>query len=238
MQSLVQLETLKALKELRGATGCAGEDDWTAEGGSEWAGDYGGSSSKFAGPRKTRAAFAQRPDSMVREYLLCIRRKCKVESSDRSFHPTDYSERVAPAFSKNRGLYRVHFLLHDVLHRVALQNDVARGMALLTQLCKAVHQAVLDGNSWGNASLLLPVEDPLSNIEWGGSFGELEGIATFHKAMDDLKSSHQKSRPDDEKPKWQQQQQERQAGPNRAEAKKVAGKQKAEEEARKGGAKP
>lgn len=62
-------------------------------------------------------------------------------------------------------------------------------MACLVQLLKAVHQVSLDNGSWMDASLLLPVPDPIFKVEFGAEEEELEGIAAHREALAKLKKA-------------------------------------------------
>jgi hypothetical protein len=190
--ALIQLETLRMLAQLKGREEMSDDDGLLGLGidGGAPTGEWSGASSRFAGVRKVRSKFQKAPASMCREYVGMCMRKCKVTSSTRPFHMTDMSERVLSLFDKNKGLYRAHYVIGEALHRILFMDDVVSGTALLCQLEKAIAQAVLDGNSWSNASLILPINDPLETEEWGGSFQELEGIASYHKGMADLRANH------------------------------------------------
>ena len=57
------------------------------------------------------------------------------------------------------------------------------------QLLKALHQVSLDGGTWGDASLLLPVADPIRKRDFGASEAEIEVIAGYRRARQDLMKS-------------------------------------------------
>ena len=58
-----------------------------------------------------------------------------------------------------------------------------------TCLCtKAMLQAAMDNGSWENASLLVPMGDPLEKMELGGDEDELEAIHSYRKSMKELKT--------------------------------------------------
>ena len=78
--------------------------------------------------------------------------------------------------------------------------------ATLVQLAKAVHQCALDNGSWNNASLLLPIEDPLQRQAFGGSELELSWVNAYKAGLATLQTSLGKHSKDDEaseKPQWQ-----------------------------------
>jgi hypothetical protein len=55
--------------------------------------------------------------------------------------------------------------------------------ALLVQLCRALHHAALDGNSWGNAGLLMPTPDPSKPPIFAGPARQMMDIASYSKAQ-------------------------------------------------------
>ena len=67
-----------------------------------------------------------------------------------------------------------------------------KGLALLVQLLKAIHQACLDNGRWHNAALMMPVEDPLQKPIFGGDLQELDGIASYRKAVEELRGWDQR----------------------------------------------
>ena len=53
-------------------------------------------------------------------------------------------------------------------------------------MARAVLQAGLDSGRWKNAAPLVPYPDPLGRRQFGGTYEQMAGIATFHKATADL----------------------------------------------------
>jgi hypothetical protein len=58
------------------------------------------------------------------------------------------------------------------------------------QLHKAIHQSVLDNNSWENAALIWGGLDPLQTDEFAGDPQELSYVFAYRKALIDLKARH------------------------------------------------
>ncbi len=86
------------------------------------------------------------------------------------------------------GMQRAHYHLSHVLSWL-VRGQVEEAQAYIIQLMRCVHQVVLDGGGWADASLLLPVEDPLARREFGGTRRQLEVVAEYRKALADLKKN-------------------------------------------------
>ena len=62
---------------------------------------------------------------------------------------------------------------------------VPGAIALIAQ---AVLQVALDGGNWDVAALLVPFRDPLRRLDFGGEPELLEDIATYKKALAELRA--------------------------------------------------
>jgi len=76
-----------------------------------------------------------------------------------------------------------------MLGLLCLRGDTRHAVALLGQPEKATHQAVLDGGSWGTASLLLPTRDPVSPPRLAGTAQELAAVACYKEGLAALRLS-------------------------------------------------
>ncbi len=66
--------------------------------------------------------------------------------------------------------------------------------ALTVQCMKASHQAMLDEGSWKLAWHLTTLRDPLSRQQFGGTERELEAIASYSRALEELEVRLKKER--------------------------------------------
>jgi len=89
----------------------------------------------------------------------------------------------------------------------------------LIQIHKAVLQTAIDGNKWHTSGLLVPYPDMLKKTEFGGTYEELSQIASYQRAIADLRNPSSSGR-GEEVPVG--------GGPSRAVPKKPAGRGKSE----------
>ena len=52
-----------------------------------------------------------------------------------------------------------------------------------------MHQAAINQGNWEIAALLVPTEDPLGRVEFGGDHEEMRQIQSHRRAMRDLRTS-------------------------------------------------
>ena len=83
------------------------------------------------------------------------------------------------------GLKRCHWHLSHAL-AYFFRGRKQQAEAYMVQLLKGLHQVALDGGSWEVASLLLPARDPCQREQWGASERELEAVASYRKAMEEI----------------------------------------------------
>ncbi|CAE7688120.1 unnamed protein product [Symbiodinium sp. CCMP2592] len=122
------------------------------------------------------------PLKHVRRYLKEVEEQLG-GGDDIPYRLVDYTCKIY--WGKRRTLQRVHVLLHEIL-RLMLQN-LFEEAALQTVLSpRAVHQCSLDNEKWDLAWLLTHLEDPFQRRRWGGETLEVEVVAAYVKALEDL----------------------------------------------------
>ena len=128
----------------------------------------------------------EQPAAVVQEYWneLCERTGAEPEDVFRVYH---YTAKVN--WGRFKGLQRVHFHVSHILDRL-LHDRPDQAAAYAAQLCRAVHQVVLDGGGWDSASLLLPKTDPLQKTLFGGSQTEMEIVANYRDTLKKLEKAH------------------------------------------------
>ena len=89
------------------------------------------------------------------------------------------------SWGRQRPLLRVHFAVSEVLQTL-LRNQPEQAALELVQLLRAVHQCSLDQGSWKTAWLLLRYTDPVEVPRFGGEPQELERVAGYLKALENL----------------------------------------------------
>ena len=173
---------------------------------------------KFRGVARIRRRCRHHPGRVVREFLHSARLELGVTSRRQHFHLRDLTVRNQPRFSQSIGLMKVHWYVGHVLQDMLICRRPKRAVAALIQLHKAVLQTAIDSNKWHTSGLLLPYPDILKKTEFGGSYEELSQIATYQRAIADLKNPGQAGR-GEEVPAG--------GGPSRAAQPKAAGRGKA-----------
>ncbi len=85
------------------------------------------------------------------------------------------------------GMYRIYTFLGELLDLIQDEKwaHVPGAIALIAQ---AVLQVALDGGSWDVAALMVPFRDPLRRLDFGGEPELLEDIATYKKALAELRA--------------------------------------------------
>ena len=130
------------------------------------------------------------PRRLVEEYVEKSKEILGVQPGQ-VWNSCDLNRKIA--WGRHRGLQRMHYMLCELFVRL----DAGRAdesQALTVQCPKAVHQAQLDDGDWKMAWLLTNLRDPLQRTRFGGSERELEAIASFTRAMDDLEVRMKKER--------------------------------------------
>ena len=154
-------------------------------------------SKNFKGIARLRKRVERRPDVIVLEYVSRVKASLGVTSDRQWWSHRQYSTSLLGQFGKSRGLFRVHYYIGYTLELLA-NGQSKQAEATLVQLAKACHQCALDGGSWNNASLLLPIEDPLQRQAFGGSELELSWVNAYKAGLATLQTSLGKHSKDDE----------------------------------------
>ncbi len=202
LTSLVQMEMLKELrgKQRRNKSSRSSRSDKSQSS------DADSSSSsqareKLKGAGKALKAFRRGKKEMRKNPLKHVKRYIKeVEEQLGANHNTpyqlsDYSKRIS--WGKMKSLQRVHFAASEILQTV-LKGRSELAALQLTQLLRATHQCCLDQGSWQTAWLLMDMVDPLERQKFGGEIQEIERVASYVRAMQDLEKRNKKHLTDGE----------------------------------------
>ena len=183
---LVQLEMIKVLRKL-----AKKRSDSSDSSGSDSSDGTRQKGSPLRAVLRLRKRVKRHPLRIVGKYRekslarLGIQRLGSSGVLSSPFMHTMTSEKLRPTFGKMTGLWRVH---HGISHILSLLEEQENEQAAATcvQLLKSIHQAVLDGGSWGLAATLLPWEDPLGREVFGGDENEMVAAAAWAKNIKDL----------------------------------------------------
>ncbi len=189
INTLVSLELLRAIQgknKMKNAWNLDEEDDKSS-----------GDSSSDGGERKNRPRGAgkalrdyreghkqmrKNPLRHVRRYIREIEDVMGV-SQEVAYSLSDYTKKLQ--WGKNRTLLRVHYAVSEILQS-QLRGKGELAALQSVQLLRALHQANLDNGSWKAAGLLMYHQDPLERPRFGGEPGQLEHIASYLKAVQEL----------------------------------------------------
>jgi len=80
---------------------------------------------------------------------------------------------------------RVHYAVSEALEQLLKGKTKLAGLQLV-QLLRGIHQCSLDAGDWKTAWLLLHLPDPVERPRFGGEVQELEVVASYVKAMNEL----------------------------------------------------
>ena len=161
----------------RRARGKHSSDSTSSSGSSDGGGGHQDrKKTDFKSIHRRRKKFQRRPAHFWRRYRRRVLERLGV-TNDRRQHWTfqEYAKLQKARFGDMQGFYRVHHHLHTVLQfcEDAQWKLVAPFLATLAQ---GILQAVLDEGKWHNASLLIPVQDPLEVDAWAGEPEDLEDV--------------------------------------------------------------
>ena len=70
-----------------------------------------------------------------------------------------------------------------------IEGHTFHGIAMLVQLSKGMHQAAINQGSWEIGSLLIPTEDPLARLEFGGDEEEMLRVQSYRRSLRDLRTA-------------------------------------------------
>ena len=136
--------------------------------------------------RERRRAMRKHPVKHIKRYVWEAEEVLGV-SADVAYNLSDYTRKLHSG--KQKSLYRIHFAVSEIL---AAQLRGKREQAALqsVQLLRCLHQVCLDGGSWRAGSLLLQHQDPLERPRFGGEASQLEHIASYLKAVQELEKKN------------------------------------------------
>ena len=83
------------------------------------------------------------PGRVIRPYLRKVMKRLGADKSHRPWQMTDYSMKLIRVFGKFRALWRVHFLVHEVMPATLDGKDVKIVREKLTQMANALNQVAL-----------------------------------------------------------------------------------------------
>ena len=181
LQGMINLQMLKELQKLRkgkkkGSDSSTGSD---SEVGTQ-------TKSRLRGILRLRRRLRRKPLKCVKAYTNKIKMKLGAEDERKMWRYSDYSWKLNSRFGKLRTMWRLHYVLSETL-QIAVSGNAELTAAFIVQVLKSLHQCAEDGGDWGTASLMLPVEDPLTQDSFGGSPEELMMCHAYKSAMSDLK---------------------------------------------------
>ena len=101
----------------------------------------------------------------------------------------DFTKKLS--WGKMRTLQRCHLMTSEAL-QLLLQGNVEETALQLVLNLRAMYQCSLDGGSWTSAWLLTYLPDPLEKPRFGGEAQDLEIIAGYLKAMQELEKKGNK----------------------------------------------
>ena len=189
--SLQTLVTLELLKTIRGKSKARSSMSRTKDDSSDDSSDDSlEENSKLRGAGKAIRDYRQGHRKMkkdpirhVKRYVQEVEESLGVQGTNVAYNLSDYSRRLQ--WGKQRTLFRIHVAVSELL-QTQLKGHHELATLQSVQLLRAVHQSCLDGGSWRAAALLLQHPDPLDKPKFGGEPGQLEHIASYLKAIQDL----------------------------------------------------
>ena len=138
---------------------------------------------------KSSEGFSARPQAHAPQaFEACQKYITEIEehmgvSSEQPYRLSDYSRKIN--WGRNKTLMRIHYAVSELL-QVQLSGKPNQAALQSVQLVRALHQASLDKGSWRAAALLLAHQDPLERQRFGGEPEQLEQVAWYLKAMEEL----------------------------------------------------
>lgn len=190
LQTLLTLEVLKTLQGKKGKKSgldSAAQDEdsdavSTSSDEDKASGRKRGAGKAMRDFRESHKAMRRKPLKHVRKYIREIEEIMGV-SGEVGYNISDYTRKIQ--WGKQKSLMRIHYAVSELL-QCQLKGKHEQACLQTVQLLRAIHQSCLDGGSWRAASLLMQHADPLERPRFGGEAAQLEDIATYLKAIQDL----------------------------------------------------
>ncbi len=181
-QTLLQMELLRALA----ARGTDQEADWPSvtEGGAR------GVERSLRTLHNLKKEVASRPGRVIDEFSQTVKEQLGVQPGQ-AFNFQDFNRRIPWGHQKT--LQRAHYMLGEI-YLLLDSGRALEAQATVAQCMKATHQAALDSGDWRLAWHLTTLRDPFQRQQFGGSARELEAIAAYSRALEDLESRMKKEK--------------------------------------------
>lgn len=175
LNTLVKLEILRTLQRRQ-------EDDWT--GTVSATGEMGarGVEKSLRSLHAMKKLPQTQPRQIVEEYIERTKESLGVQPGQ-VWSLLDRNKRIARG--RHKGLHRIHHMLSE-LFSVMDQDRLEEAQALTVQCFKGVHQTMLDDGDWRMGWHLTTLRDPLAKVRFGGAERELEAVAAYTRALDEL----------------------------------------------------
>ena len=179
---LVQLEMLRVLRGMQNDQGSRREpeedEDWKAKTSLGKA---------AAGMRRHKTRLKSRPKAVIDEFRDSVLEGLNVKPGQ----PWSYVDmhKTVP-WGQYRSLQRCYILMMNIIEHLD-NGDIAQGTALACQSSKAIQQCALQQGNWKVAWGFTGLHDPLTRRTFAGSLEELEVVADWLKAEEEI---HQKAR--------------------------------------------
>ena len=185
--TLQMLETLKSKKTSRRRSPSSSASTLSSSSGTRErrSGKDKGAAKALRQYHESKRRMFKRPLKHVRRYLKEVEEQLG-GGDDILYRLVDYTRKIY--WGKQRTLQRVHVLLHEIL-RLMLKNRFEEAALQTVLSLRAVHQCSLDNGRWDLAWLLTHVEDPFQRRRWGGETQEVEVVAAYVKALEDLEKT-------------------------------------------------
>lgn len=191
LNTLVQMEILRTLKDKgkksnKQKTSGSEEDSPQSESqsSSEEVGKLRGAGRAMQAYRKGKKQMQKHPVRHIRRYVKEIEQQMGATEGS-AYRLSDYTKKLA--WGKHRSLMRVHYAVSEALEQLLnLKGKTKLAGLQLVQLLRGIHQCSLDAGDWKTAWLLLHLPDPVERPRFGGEVQELEVVASYVKAMNEL----------------------------------------------------
>ena len=133
-----------------------------------------------------RRKFYNTPDLITETYMSKVLQNLGVTDARQIWHLKEFSRKLKPQFGRMNGLWRCHYAVSEAL-QMFVEGHTSHGIAMLVQVSKAMHQAGINQGSWEIGALLIPTEDPLGRVEFGGDAEEMYSIQSYRRSLRDLR---------------------------------------------------
>ena len=142
-----------------------------------------------------KRTWKKHPLRLVREYIQEQKTVIGVLSRRQTWVLSASARALQGQFAHSYGLWRALYHCQEVLQLGAVQGQVGLSYGLLVQLCRALHQAALDSNSWADAGLLIPTPDPSRTPVFAGPVRQMKAAASYNKAVNELSGVRHRDAP-------------------------------------------